>query len=269
MNAQILKQTSVTQTLCVPILKDPMSVGAWKVLRATGETVPVSPSFSASRRVFFHFSHLMWKFIFVFTFVEIPPPCSPSCDPNATCVEDGANYVCICDDGFEGDGYKCTGMYSILWPAYLEFLIRLLDYKLFAFAAIFTNIQPFTGCPQSKILKRAQYYITCTVAFKNALLISERSCYRQSFPSLCCTHNLTPVNIIRSAKQRRIPCSGPQMNARNYRMCVSDFLSPWLATASQQANHSAFLNSGTQNKAFGAVSQTGVILRLQRMLVLS
>ena len=53
MNAQILKQTSVTQTLCVPILKDPMSVGALKVSRATGETVPVSPSFNASRRVFF------------------------------------------------------------------------------------------------------------------------------------------------------------------------------------------------------------------------
>ena len=48
---------------------------------------------------------------------------------------------------------------SILWPAYLEFLSRVLDYKLFAFAAIFTNIQPFSGCPQSKILKRSQYYL--------------------------------------------------------------------------------------------------------------
>ena len=52
MNAQVLKQTSVTQTRCVPILKDPMSVGALEVLRATGETVPVSASFDALRRIF-------------------------------------------------------------------------------------------------------------------------------------------------------------------------------------------------------------------------
>lgn len=113
MSAQVLKQTSVTQTLCVPILKDPMSVGVLEVLRATGKTVLVSTSLHASGCIFPCQSFNV-KVFFVFTFVEIPPPCSPSCDPNASCVEDGTNYVCICDDGFEGNGYKCTGMYSIL-----------------------------------------------------------------------------------------------------------------------------------------------------------
>lgn len=52
MSAQVLKQTSVIQTLCVPILKDTMSVDVLEVLRATGETVPVRTSLDAPGRIF-------------------------------------------------------------------------------------------------------------------------------------------------------------------------------------------------------------------------
>ena len=53
-------------------------------------------------------------------------------------------------------------------------------------------------------------------------------------------------------------------NGLNYRKCVSNFLSSWLAyrqTLLEQANHGAHSNlgikMGTQNKDFDTVSQTG------------
>ena len=39
----------------------------------------------------------------------VVPACSPSCGPNALCQEEGELPVCVCDVGFQGDGYKCTG----------------------------------------------------------------------------------------------------------------------------------------------------------------
>ena len=41
MNVSVLKVTSVTPTLCVPTLKDPMSVAVSKALREMGKTVQV------------------------------------------------------------------------------------------------------------------------------------------------------------------------------------------------------------------------------------
>ena len=32
-----------------------------------------------------------------------------SCHPNATCNNTDGSYVCICDSGYNGDGFTCNG----------------------------------------------------------------------------------------------------------------------------------------------------------------
>ena len=34
-----------------------------------------------------------------------------SCDGNASCTNTIGSYNCMCNFGFEGDGFNCTGMY--------------------------------------------------------------------------------------------------------------------------------------------------------------
>ena len=36
--------------------------------------------------------------------------CSPSCGPYAVCQENVGVPVCVCNPGFQGDGYNCTGL---------------------------------------------------------------------------------------------------------------------------------------------------------------
>ena len=31
------------------------------------------------------------------------------CHDNATCTDDNGSYMCVCKDGFTGDGFVCTG----------------------------------------------------------------------------------------------------------------------------------------------------------------
>ena len=35
--------------------------------------------------------------------------CSPSCGPNASCQDRLGRPVCVCNAGYLGDGYNCTG----------------------------------------------------------------------------------------------------------------------------------------------------------------
>ena len=35
-----------------------------------------------------------------------------SCHKDANCTDTEGNYTCECHDGFTGDGFNCTGMYS-------------------------------------------------------------------------------------------------------------------------------------------------------------
>ena len=32
-----------------------------------------------------------------------------NCDVNATCIDDNGSYICVCKDGFTGDGFNCIG----------------------------------------------------------------------------------------------------------------------------------------------------------------
>ena len=47
--------------------------------------------------------------IWIFYLLAVISGCSPSCDPNAFCDEDGELPVCVCNPGFQGDGQNCTG----------------------------------------------------------------------------------------------------------------------------------------------------------------
>ena len=47
--------------------------------------------------------------------------------------------------------------------------------------------------------------------------------------TLACVQTITKVWLVPSAKQRRDPCSGPPTDSTNYRKCVSNSPSTWLA----------------------------------------
>ena len=54
--------------------------------------------------------------------------------------------------------------------------------------------------------------------------------------SLACVQTITKLWLVPSAKQRRDPCSGPPADSTNYRKCVSNFPSTWLAITSLATN---------------------------------
>ena len=56
------------------------------------------------------FTHLV---TFYYLAVDIPE-CKrglDNCDPNATCTNTIGSYDCMCNTGFTGDGFTCTGRY--------------------------------------------------------------------------------------------------------------------------------------------------------------
>ena len=53
---------------------------------------------------------LDWWISFPFPFLVVVPGCSPSCGSNAFCQEDDGLSYCECNFGYQGDGYRCTGM---------------------------------------------------------------------------------------------------------------------------------------------------------------
>ena len=38
------------------------------------------------------------------------------CDPNAECINVVGSYLCVCKNGFTGDGSDCIGMNKIAKP---------------------------------------------------------------------------------------------------------------------------------------------------------
>ena len=103
-------RTIVTATPYVPTLKGPTSVGVSKVLRAMEETAQVKLLVSEPVSFLYCF-HCKLIFIDFFN-VAVPAGCSPSCGPNAFCQEGVQLSTCVCNLGYQGDGYNCTGSYE-------------------------------------------------------------------------------------------------------------------------------------------------------------
>lgn len=106
MSALIMKRMIVTLTPCVPTLKDPMSVAVLVDIRVTVETAQVNVSLTCFIDTVQYLSN---QNHFYFNLSAVIPGCSPSCGPNAACQEIGELPVCVCNSGFQGDGYNCTG----------------------------------------------------------------------------------------------------------------------------------------------------------------
>ena len=57
---------------------------------------------------------------------------------------------------------------------------------------------------------------------------------------IACVQTITKLWLVPSAKQRRDPCSEPPTDSTNYRKCVSNFPSTWLAITTNKTK--AFFN---------------------------
>ena len=125
--------------------------------------------------------------------------------------------------------------------------------------------------PQFATLLFFSFVFHSTVLYLSSLLISlPYSLFLLSFILLFyvlsplrlrCRGNLTPVSNVCEGAPRSLV--GPPRDATNDRKCVSNFPSTWLANRQwhfKQANHDTCsipgTQLGTQNKDFGAVSQT-------------
>ena len=78
-----------------------------------------------------------------------------------------------------------------------------------------------------------------TTAFNHAFInwvtnIGKSTC------EIACVHTITKLWLVPSAKQRRDLCSGPPTDSTNYRKCVSNSPSTWLAITTNKTK--AFFN---------------------------
>ena len=64
--------------------------------------------------------------------------------------------------------------------------------------------------------------------------------YDWSMIFIACVQTMTKISLVPSAKQRRDPCSGLLTDSTNYRKCVSNFPSTWLAITTNKTK--AFFN---------------------------
>ena len=76
-------------------------------------TIVFSTLFSVFGNRMKHYLSRVWYYFKTQFFHSYPlaviPGCSPSCGPNASCQERGGLPACVCNSGFQGDGYNCTG----------------------------------------------------------------------------------------------------------------------------------------------------------------
>ena len=109
-NVPSLKQTNVIPTLRVITLKDRTYAAALTDIRAMVKTAQVHPDFLLSALFTFGKEHHITKNLSP-SLLAIIVGCSPSCGPNAFCEESasGGAPMCVCNSGFQGDGYNCTG----------------------------------------------------------------------------------------------------------------------------------------------------------------
>ena len=101
--------------------------------------------------------------------------------------------------------------------------------------------------PQTSLLPGHAVHSISTSTFHNAPYLAPKFCISFVFhfswvlqPSLACVQTITKLWLVRSAKQRRDPCSGPPTDSTNYRKCVSNSPSTWLAITTKKTK--AFFN---------------------------
>ena len=61
------------------------------------------------------------KFVFR-THLDIDECSSNPCHGNATCNNTAGSYMCVCDSGYSGDGFNCSGTHNFLRLYYLNIL---------------------------------------------------------------------------------------------------------------------------------------------------
>ena len=70
-----------------------------------------------------HFLYIKYQ-NFTIPFIIFCPACIDSdiincgdddgCHGNASCIDSNGSYDCVCDSGFTGDGFNCSGKFSYL-----------------------------------------------------------------------------------------------------------------------------------------------------------
>ena len=69
----------------------------------------------------------------------------------------------------------------------------------------------------------------------------------QALLGLACVQTITKLWLVPSAKQRRDPCSGPPTDLTNYRKCVSNSPSTWLAITTNKISSARRLSKDKSN----------------------
>ena len=86
--------------------------------------------------------------------------------------------------------------------------------------------------------------------------------------NIACVQTITKLWLVPSAKQRRDPCSGPPTDSTNYRKCVSNCPSTWLAITTNKTK--AFFNwpivARTQNWVHSWKSRTRISALFRRRI---
>ena len=59
--------------------------------------------------VFFGSALIAMKRTLYFCLDTINCDVDDGCDSEATCSDGGGSYTCTCNDGYNGDGFNCTG----------------------------------------------------------------------------------------------------------------------------------------------------------------
>ena len=77
--------------------------------------------------------------------------CAPSCGPYAVCQDNVAVPVCVCNPGFQGDGYNCTGLcktFSSFWIKQSKLLLNRLSQDMSINGADFSGKLPTYPSPK-------------------------------------------------------------------------------------------------------------------------
>ena len=76
-------------------------------VKSAKRSYPITIEMFDKKRKHFH------KFVFL-THLDINECSSNPCHGNATCNNTAGSYMCVCDSGYSGDGFNCSGTHNVL-----------------------------------------------------------------------------------------------------------------------------------------------------------